>query len=249
MTAPEYTAALKKRMEENARCLNCGVPFCQTGVIYEGMRLGCPLHNLIPEWNDMLRLGNVSHALSRLLKVNCFPEFTGRICPAFCQRACIRGETQEPVAIRENELFIAEYGFEKHLMGPFPPPVRSDRRAAVIGSGPAGMAAAFYLNRRGHSVTIFEKADAPGGQLLQIQQKRLPHSVVARRISLLEQEGIVFRTGTEADAEKLAAEFDSVTVCTGPASKKDSLTVLAIAEGKRKAAETDRELMGYTSLE
>lgn len=244
----------RERRRESARCLNCGVPFCQAGVDFEGRRLGCPLHNLIPEWNDMLRRGNAAHALSRLLKVNCFPEFTGRVCPAFCERACLRGEVDgTAVSIRENELYIIEYGFANGLMAPQPPPVRSGKSAAIIGAGPAGLAAAFYLNRRGHSVTVFDRGPEPGGKLLDgISDDRLPKEIVRRRTALLEREGIVFRTGTEVSPEdgegSLAAAFDAVTACTGPAEKKKNLVVFAIVEGKRKAAETDSALMGYTSL-
>ena len=145
--------SIKERQEESGRCMNCGVPFCQSGIVFHGKRLGCPLHNLIPEWNDMLRRENPEHALSRLLKVNCFPEFTGRICPAFCQRACVLGEQGQPVQIKANELFIIEFAFEKGFMLPQPPQSRSGKTAAIIGGGPAGMAAAWHLNRRGHLVT------------------------------------------------------------------------------------------------
>ncbi len=244
-----FTPRLKQRSEECARCLDCGVPLCQSGLVFEGVRLGCPLHNLIPEWNDMLKRGNPSHALSRLLKVNPFPELTGRVCPAFCQRVCVRGETGEPISIRDNELFLIEYGFENGLVLPHPPAVRSGKTAAVVGAGPAGMAAACLLNRRGHAVTVYDRAGEPGGQLLSIPGGKLPGWVIARRVSLLEAEGVVFRTGREADAEGLRAEYDTVVVCAGPESKKDSLVVLAIAEGKQKAAAADTELMGYTNME
>lgn len=236
-------------MAQSDRCLDCGVPLCQSGLIFEGVRLGCPLHNLIPEWNDMLRRGNPAHALSRLLKVNPFPEFTGRVCPAFCQRVCVRGETGEPVGIRDNELFLIEYGFENGLVTPRPPKVRSGRTAAVVGAGPAGMAAAELLNRRGHSVTVFDRGGTPGGQLLNIPGDKLPHRVIARRVSLMEAEGVVFKTGVEAESGKLASEFDTVVECTGPKSKKESLVVLAIASGKSLAAKADTDLMGYTNIE
>lgn len=236
-------------------CLNCGVPFCQAGIIFDGKRLGCPLHNLIPEWNDMLRKGNLRHALSRLLKTNCFPEFTGRVCPAFCQKACVRGLNGEPVAIRANELEIIEYGFENGLMAPQPPSVRSGKTVAVVGSGPAGLAASYYLNRRGHLVTVFERAAEPGGLLLNgIPEDKLPGQVVRRRTALLEKEGIAFRTGEDIgnsiDPERLGTEYDCVVRCVGREDKKTpSLVVLAIAEGKQKAADADRSLMGYTNIE
>lgn len=243
------TDSLSQRQAESSRCMGCGVPFCQAGVVFHGKRLGCPLHNLIPEWNDMLSRGNVEHALSRLLKVNCFPEFTGRICPAFCKRACVLGENGSPLEIRDNELFIIEFAFEKGLMLPQPPETRSGKSAAVIGGGPAGMAAAWYLNRRGHTVTVYDAGPEPGGQLLSIPGGRLPAEIVRRRVCLMEEEGVVFRCGVTAEPEALAAEYDTVVLCTGPASKKENLVVLAIAEGKRKAAAADTELMGFTSIE
>lgn len=163
---------LEQRKTQAGRCYNCGVPFCQTGCTLGGKPFGCPLHNLIPEWNDMLRKGNAAHALSRLLKVNCFPEFTGRVCPAFCQRACIRSEVDGAVTIRENELFLAEYGFEKGIIVPAEPKVRSGWTVAVIGSGPMGLTAAHLLSSRGHSVTVFEQEAEPGGQLISAIPKR-----------------------------------------------------------------------------
>lgn len=235
--------------------MNCGVPFCQAGTVFEGKPLGCPLHNLIPEWNDMLRKGNRRHALSRLLKTNCFPEFTGRVCPAFCQKACILGMNGEPVSIRENELDIIEYGFETGLVVPQPPAVRSGKTVAVIGSGPAGLAAAFYLNRRGHLITVYERSAEPGGLLLYgISEEKLPKRIVRRRTAFLEREGIVFRTGEDIgngiDPEKLGTEYDCVVRCAGREGRKEtSLVVLAIAEGKQKAADADRSLMGYTTIE
>lgn len=241
--------SIKQRQEESSRCLGCGVPFCQSGIVFHSKRLGCPLHNLIPEWNDMLRRENPEHALSRLLKVNCFPEFTGRICPAFCQRACVLGEHDRPVEIKANELFIIEFAFEKGLMLPQPPQSRSGKTAAVIGGGPAGMAAAWHLNRRGHLVTVYDKGAEPGGQLLKIPNHQLPPEIVRRRVGLMEEEGVLFKTGVSAVEEDLAAEYDTVVSCTGPKSKKESLVVLAIAEGKQKAAIADTELMGFTNIE
>ena len=238
-----------QRREQAARCMNCGVPFCQSGVKLGGMYTGCPLHNLIPEWNDMLSRENPEHALSRLLKVNCFPEFTGRICPAFCQRACVLGEQGEPVQIKANELFIIEFAFEKGFMLPQPPQARSGKTAAIIGGGPAGMAAAWHLNRRGHLVTVYDQGTEPGGQLLQIPNNQLPPEIVRRRVRLMEEEGVVFKCGVTANREELAAQYDTVVSCTGPRSKKESLVVLAIAEGKEKAAQADIELMGFTSIE
>ena len=238
---------LEQRKTQAGRCYNCGVPFCQTGCTLGGKPFGCPLHNLIPEWNDMLRKGNAAHALSRLLKVNCFPEFTGRVCPAFCQRACIRSEVDGAVTIRENELFLAEYGFEKGIIVPAEPKVRSGWTVAVIGSGPMGLTAAHLLSSRGHSVTVFEREAEPGGQLISaIPETRLPRDVVSRRIHLLEQQGVFFRTGETVEPEVLSAAYDSVIPCTG--GKQNPFVAHAIAAGKRAAAQAELSLMGYTNL-
>lgn len=229
------------------RCYNCGVPFCQTGCVIDGKPFGCPLHNLIPEWNDMLRKGNAAHALSRLLKVNCFPEFTGRVCPAFCQRACVRAELDGAVAIKDNELFLAEYGFENGLIVPAAPKKRSGLTVAIIGSGPMGLAAAQLLSARGHGVVVFEKNSEPGGELISKRlEKRLPRAVVARRTALLERQGVEFKCSVEAEAEKLKREYDAVLPCLG--GKQNPFVAHAIAAGKRAAAEAELALMGYTNL-
>ena len=143
------------RREQAARCMNCGVPFCQSGMILNGMMTGCPLHNLIPEWNDALYKGNFEHSLARLLKTNNFPEFTGRVCPALCEAACTCGLNGESVTCRDNELFIIETAYKNGFIKPQPPLVRSDKRVAVIGSGPSGLAVADCLNKRGHNITVF----------------------------------------------------------------------------------------------
>lgn len=210
----------KNRRRQSGRCMDCGVPFCQAGVTFDGALLGCPLHNLIPEWNDLLWNGNYEGALQRLLKTSPFPEFTARVCPALCEKACVCGRVSQPVTVRENELAIIEYAFENDLMQPMPPAARSDKRIAVVGSGPAGLPAAYYLNRRGHHVTVFERDPLPGGLLTYgIPEMKLPKRIVARRISLLEQEGVVFRTnccvGRDLSPEALAAEFDLAIFCCG----------------------------------
>ena len=210
----------KNRRRQSGRCMDCGVPFCQAGVTFDGALLGCPLHNLIPEWNDLLWNGNYEGALQRLLKTSPFPEFTARVCPALCEKACVCGRVSQPVTVRENELAIIEYAFENDLMQPMPPAARSDKRIAVVGSGPAGLSAAYYLNRRGHHVTVFERDPLPGGLLTYgIPEMKLPKQIVARRISLLEQEGVVFRTnccvGRDLSPEALAAEFDLAIFCCG----------------------------------
>ena len=203
---------LQERRRQAARCMNCGVPFCQSGVELGGMVTGCPLHNLIPEWNDMLYLGNTRHALDRLTKTNCFPEFTGRVCPALCEAACTCGLNGDSVTVRENELSIIEEGFEKGWMQPQPPRTRSGKRVAVVGSGPSGLAAAYVLNRRGHSVTVFEKADRPGGLLMYgIPNMKLDKKIVQRRVRLMEAEGVTFRTGT---AEGVYFAVDFLTAAT-----------------------------------
>lgn len=249
------THSLEERMAQCARCYNCGVPFCQANIELEGKQFGCPLHNLIPEWNDLLRKGNVRYALERLLRTNCFPEFTGRVCPAFCEQACTRKNVDGAVTVRENELYLIEYAFEHGWMQPSPPAVRSGKKIAVVGSGPVGLSAAYYLNRRGHEVTVFEKDDEPGGSLLgNALEKRLPKEIVRRRIALMEAEGVRFVSKTEISentAAKLKEQFDLVLFCTGKERKRDarSFVCYAIASGKHTAAEADCALMGYTGIE
>ncbi len=214
------------RQEQAARCMNCGVPFCQSGVRLNGMFTGCPLHNLIPEWNDMLYLGNMRHALDRLLKTNCFPEFTGRVCPALCEAACTCGMNGESVSVHDNELSIVEEGFANGWIQPHPPRVRSGRRVAIVGSGPSGLAAAWMLNRRGHTVTVYERSDRPGGLLMYgIPNMKLDKRIVARRIQLMEDEGVQFVTNAEVgenvDAESLKRDYDAVLLCCGAGQPRD----------------------------
>ncbi len=214
------------RLEQGARCMNCGVPFCQAGVQFDGKQLGCPLHNLIPEWNDMLTDGNYAHALARLLKTNNFPEFTGRVCPAFCEQACNCGLYDEAVTVHDNERSIIEYAFSNGLMKPRFTRNVSGKNVVVVGSGPAGLAVADQLNHRGHSVTVIEKRTKAGGILTYgIPNMKLPKLVVQRRIDLMTDEGVTFVTGLDASdpqiAERLSREFDAVVLCCGAEEPRD----------------------------
>lgn len=186
------------RREQGARCMNCGVPLCQSAMKLSGMVTGCPLHNLIPEWNDQIYHGHYAHAFSRLIKTSNFPEFTGRVCPALCEKACINGEYGEPVTVHDNELFVIETAFARGFIQPRVPAVRSGKKVAVIGSGPSGLAVADELNHRGHLVTVFEREDRIGGLLMYgIPNMKLDKSVIYRRKQLMEAEGVVFRTGVD----------------------------------------------------
>jgi len=196
----------EERRKQGARCMNCGVPFCQAGMKLAGMFTGCPLHNLCPEWNDEVYNGHIAHALSRLLKTNNFPEFTGRVCPALCEKACVEGLDDAPVTTHDNELYIIEKAFQEGYMQPRIPEVRSGKRVAVVGAGPAGLAVADQLNHRGHSVTVFERSDEIGGLLMYgIPNMKLDKSVIRRRRALMEAEGVVFRTGVDVGRETLTA--------------------------------------------
>ena len=218
--------SVEERRRQGARCMNCGVPFCQSAMKLKGMVTGCPLHNLIPEWNDEVYNGNFTHALSRLLKTGNFPEFTGRVCPALCEKACICGMDTDPVTVRENELFIIETAFASGDMKPRIPKVRTGKRVAVVGSGPSGLAVADRLNQRGHEVTVFEKSDRPGGLLMYgIPNMKLEKRIVNRRIRLMEEEGIAFRTGTDVGsavpAEEIREQYDAVVLCCGAGQPRD----------------------------
>ena len=199
-------SSAQARREQAARCMNCGVPFCQSPY-------GCPLRNLIPEWNDLLYRGRERAALARLLKTAPFPEFTGRVCPALCEKACNLAD--EGVTNRDNELYLIETGFARGWITPRVPPFRTGKTVAVVGSGPSGLACADLLNRLGHTVTVIERADRPGGLLMYgIPQMKLPKEAVTRRIRLMEEEGVVFHVNTEAAPEALGA-YDAVALCGG----------------------------------
>lgn len=210
----------EERRRQGSRCMNCGVPFCQSGMTLAGMVTGCPLHNLIPEWNDEISSGNSAHAADRLLKTSNFPEFTGRVCPALCEKACLCGHWGDAVTVRDNELYVIEKAFADGLMQPRIPASRTDKRVAVVGSGPSGLAVADMLNRRGHNVTVFERDDRPGGLLMYgIPNMKLDKSIVMRRIALMESEGVKFvmnsDVGKSVSADSLMNDFDAVALCCG----------------------------------
>jgi glutamate synthase (NADPH/NADH) small chain len=215
-----------ERQTQGARCMACGVPFCQSGVQLGGMFTGCPLHNLVPEWNDLVYTGNFAQAAARLLKTNNFPEFTGRVCPALCEAACTCGMHGDPVTVKENELGIIEDAWSSGLMQPRIPKVRTGKQIAIVGSGPAGLAAADQLCHRGHSVTVFERADRVGGLLMYgIPNMKLEKHIVQRRVELMTAEGVVFRTGVDVGRDvkgsSLIAEFDAVILCGGAKNARD----------------------------
>lgn len=219
----------EKRRQQAARCMNCGVPFCQSAIEMNHMVTGCPLHNLIPEWNDEIYHHNDALALSRLLKTNPFPEFTGRVCPALCEKACVCGVHDDSVTIKDNELFIIEKAFDNELMTPSVFSVCSFKKVAVVGSGPAGLTVAYQLNQRGHQVVVYEREDRLGGLLMYgIPQMKLEKSVIDRRIELMKKEGITFYTnvevGKDISKEELLKEYDAVVLCCG-AKKARELNV------------------------
>ena len=215
-----------ERRRQGARCMECGVPYCQSGAVLSGMVSGCPLHNLIPEWNDLVYTGNFDLAARRLLKTNNFPEFTGRVCPALCEAACTCGLNGDAVTIKENELGIIEDAWAHGLMEPRPPKVRTGKKVAVVGSGPSGLAAADQLNRRGHLVTVFEKEDRVGGLLMYgIPNMKLEKDIVERRVEKMRAEGVVFQVnadmGRPKAAKELLRDFDAVVLCCGAGQPRD----------------------------
>ncbi len=217
----------EKLRTQSARCMDCGTPFCHTGTVIKGMASGCPIHNLIPEWNDLVYRGLWREALERLHKTNNFPEFTGRVCPAPCEGSCVLGINNPPVTIKNIECSIIDKGWEEGWVEPEPPAIRTGKKVAVVGSGPAGLCAAAQLNQAGHWVTVFERADRPGGLLMYgIPNMKLDKkSVVLRRLQVLEQEGIKFVCNTEVGknlpAKALLEEFDAVILCIGATKPRD----------------------------
>ena len=212
--------------EQGGRCMNCGIPFCHTGEMLNGAASGCPLNNLIPDWNDLVFRGNWKAALELLHKTNNFPEFTGRVCPAPCEGSCVLGITEEPVTIKTIEYAIADRGFDEGWIIPRPPQNRTGKKVGIVGSGPAGLACAAELNSAGHFVTVFEKADRIGGLLMYgIPNMKLDKAIVQRRVELLAAGGIDFVTDTDVGhdypADRLLTEFDAIVLCVGASRPRD----------------------------
>ena len=216
----------EKQTIQGARCMACGVPFCQSGMMLNGMASGCPLHNLVPETNDLVYTGNWKQAYLRLSKTHSFPEFTSRVCPALCEAACTCNLDSEPVSTKENERAIIETAWQEGWVKPQIPRVRTGKTIAVVGSGPSGLAAAQQLNRRGHSVTVYERSDRPGGLLRYgIPNMKLEKSVVDSRIHLMEEEGVKFvlntNVGKDITAEELLKKYDRVILACGASNPRD----------------------------
>ena len=216
----------EKQRQQAARCMACGVPFCQAGMMIGGMASGCPLNNLVPEWNDLLYNGCYEQAYARLMKTHCFPEFTSRVCPALCEKACTCNLNGDPVSTKENERTIIENAFATGLVKANPPKVRTGKTVAVVGSGPSGLATAMQLNKRGHKVTVFERNDRIGGLLRYgIPNMKLEKQVIDRRVKLMEEEGIEFVTnaniGVDITAEELLQKYDRVVLCCGASNPRD----------------------------
>jgi glutamate synthase (NADPH/NADH) small chain len=216
----------QKLRQQGARCMDCGIPFCHTGQLISGMASGCPINNLIPEWNDLVYRGLWKEALERLHKTNNFPEFTGRVCPAPCEGSCVLGLNELPVTIKNIECAIIDNGFAQGWVAPEVPEKRTGKKVAVIGSGPSGLACAAQLNRAGHQVTVYERADRIGGLLMYgIPNMKLDKAVVQRRVDLMAAEGVEFVTdahiGVDIPGEKLKGNFDAVVICTGATKARD----------------------------
>ncbi len=217
----------EEQMIQGARCMDCGVPFCQNGEMIAGMTSGCPLQNLIPEWNDLVFKDKYELAFRRLFATNRFPEFTSRACPALCEAACTCGVTSgDSVTVKENEFAIIEEAYAKGYMKACYPPARTGKKVAVVGSGPSGLATAEWLNKRGHLVTIFERSDRVGGLLMYgIPNMKLEKAVIDRRVKIMEQEGVTFVTncniGVDRTKEELLNAFDAVVLCCGASSPRD----------------------------
>lgn len=218
--------SLEEQKKQGARCMECGVPFCQAGTMIAGMASGCPLQNLVPEVNDLVYRGNWEQAYKRLSKTHCFPEFTSRVCPALCEAACTCGEHSASVTTKANERAIIEYAYEHGLVKPDIPKVRTGKKVAVIGSGPSGLAAAKQLNKRGHSVTVYERSDRPGGLLeYGIPNMKLDKRVMERRIQIMKESGIEFicnvNVGKDITGEELLAKYDRIVLACGASNPRN----------------------------
>lgn len=216
----------EEQQKQGARCMECGVPFCQSGMMLGGMISGCPLNNLIPEWNDLVFRGAWEQAYHRLKITNNFPEFTSRVCPALCEKACTCGANGDAVTVRNNEFAIVETAYANGWAKADPPKTRTGKKIAVIGSGPSGLAAADQLNKRGHSVTVFERSDRIGGLLMYgIPNMKLEKTIIERRLDVMREEGITFRTsvnvGKDISFEELSKEFDRIVLACGASNPRD----------------------------
>ena len=216
----------ERQQLQGARCMECGVPFCQSGMMLMGMASGCPLHNLVPEWNDLVYHGNWDQAYERLIKTNNFPEFTSRVCPALCEKACTCGLHDEPVSVRENEHGVIENAYEKGYAAAHPPKTRTGKKVAVVGSGPSGLATADQLNKRGHLVTVYERDDRVGGLLMYgIPNMKLEKQIIDRKVNIMKEEGITFLTGVnvgkDVKAAELLKEYDAVVLACGAKNPRD----------------------------
>lgn len=221
----KYLSETEQKVQA-ARCMDCGVPFCQSGKMLKGMVSGCPLNNLIPEWNDLVYNGQWNEAVSRLLLTNNFPEFTSRVCPALCEKACTCGLNGDAVSVRENEHAIIENAYINGVMKPNPPSYRTSKKVAVIGSGPSGLATADQLNKRGHNVTVYERSDRLGGLLMYgIPNMKLEKNIIERRIDLMKAEGVEFITnanvGENVNASDIINDYDAVILACGASNPRD----------------------------
>ena len=234
----EFHAQLpqSRQQEQAARCMDCGIPFCQAGVMISGMASGCPLHNLVPEMNDLVYRGRMAEAYRRLCVTHSFPEFTSRVCPALCEAACTCGLHDAPVSTKENERAVVEYAFAHGLAKEEAPPIRTGKKVAVVGSGPSGLSTAQLLNRRGHEVTVYERKDRIGGLLRYgIPNMKLDKRIIDRRIELMEQAGVRFVVnadiGKTVPASDLEDNYDCVVLACGASHPRDISAPGRDAEG------------------